>query len=68
MGDDWDSVTVIRKRAQNSSALKTEGALNAARRTGGAIDSQKKSSTNANAAGIDAGKAAKIDRETEASI
>ncbi|KAJ3048187.1 multiprotein-bridging factor 1 [Rhizophlyctis rosea] len=65
MSDEWDSQTVIRKRAQNSTAARSESALNAARRTGAGVTSEKKGTGNANVAGIDAGKAAKIDRETE---
>ncbi|KAJ3183322.1 multiprotein-bridging factor 1 [Gaertneriomyces sp. JEL0708] len=61
----WDDVTVVRKRPQTSSALRSESALNSARRAGGTIASEKKAAGNANKAGIDAGKAAKIDNETE---
>ncbi|TPX58565.1 hypothetical protein SpCBS45565_g07967 [Spizellomyces sp. 'palustris'] len=61
----WDDVTVIRKRPETSKALKSESAVNAARRAGGSVSSEKKSTTNAQRAGIDAGKAAKIDNETE---
>ena len=63
---DWDSVTVIRKRPEKATVLKSESAINAARRTGAAISTEKKAvHLNANVAGIDAGKAAKIDKETE---
>ncbi|RKO92763.1 multi protein bridging factor 1-domain-containing protein [Blyttiomyces helicus] len=62
----WDDVTVIRKRPANATSLKTESAVNAARRAGASISSEKKGShTNQNVIGVDAGKAAKIDRETE---
>lgn len=61
----WDDVTVIRKRPETSKVLKSESAVNAARRAGGAVSSEKKSLTNQQKAGLDAGKAAKIDNETE---
>ncbi|KAI9090081.1 multi protein bridging factor 1-domain-containing protein [Phlyctochytrium arcticum] len=65
MSTGWDDVTIIRKRPETMKAVRSESAVNAARRTGAAISSEKKSVTNANHAGIDAGKAAKIDNETE---
>jgi len=39
---DWDKVTVLRKKAPKASAMKTEGAINAARRQGMAVDTQQK--------------------------
>jgi len=39
---DWDSVTVLRKKAPKSSTLKTESAVNQARRQGVAVDTQQK--------------------------
>ncbi|KAJ3104362.1 Endothelial differentiation- factor 1 [Phlyctochytrium planicorne] len=64
MGD-WDDVTVIRKRAQNASDLKSTSAVNAARRAGGSVSTEKKTVANNNGPAYDAGKAAKLDRETE---
>ncbi|KAI8825305.1 uncharacterized protein EV422DRAFT_518330 [Fimicolochytrium jonesii] len=62
----WDDVTVIRKRPETSKALKSTSAVNSALRTGGTVTSEKKGTpVNLNKAGIDAGKAAKIDNETE---
>lgn len=62
----WDSVTVIRKRPANATAQRSEAALNAARRAGGAIETTKKfNGPNHRASGMDAGKAAKVDNETE---
>lgn len=39
---DWDTVTVLRKKAPKASAMKTESAINTARRQGAAIDTQQK--------------------------
>lgn len=39
---DWDSVTVLRKKAPKASTMKTESAINAARRQGAVIDTQQK--------------------------
>ncbi|TPX58691.1 hypothetical protein PhCBS80983_g02940 [Powellomyces hirtus] len=61
----WDDVTVIRKRPETSKAMKSTSAVNAAMRAGGSITSEKKAAINQNKIGIDAGKAAKIDNETE---
>ncbi|KAI8587832.1 Endothelial differentiation- factor 1 [Geranomyces variabilis] len=61
----WDDVTVIRKRPETSKAAKSSSAVNAALRSGVGVTSEKKAAVNANKIGIDAGKAAKIDNETE---
>lgn len=42
MADDWDTVTVLRKRAPNKATMKSESALNQARRAGTSIDTQQK--------------------------
>ena len=65
---DWDSVTVIKKRAATSAALKSGSAINSALRQGGTIASEKKTSININHKGIDGSKAAKIDRDTEEGV
>lgn len=39
---DWDTVTVLRKRAPKASAMKTETAVNQARRQGVAVDTSQK--------------------------
>lgn len=39
---DWDTVTVLRKKAPKASTMKTESAINAARRQGATIDTQQK--------------------------
>ncbi|KAJ3194589.1 multiprotein-bridging factor 1 [Irineochytrium annulatum] len=61
----WDDVTVIRKRPEKNTVLKSESQVNAARRTGSAIATEKKAVVNSNGPAYDAGKAAKLERETE---
>lgn len=61
----WDSVTVIRKRPQNAAATKSAAAVNAARRAGAPVTTTKKTTVNRNTAGLDAGRAARLDNETE---
>lgn len=39
---DWDKVTVLKKKAPKASAMKSEQAVNAARRQGVAVDTQLK--------------------------
>jgi hypothetical protein len=58
---DWDNVTVIRKRPERATVLKSESAVNAARRSGAAVTTEKKKA----AGSLDAGTAAKVDNETE---
>ncbi|KAJ1560672.1 Endothelial differentiation- factor 1, partial [Cladochytrium tenue] len=63
---DWDSVTVIRKRADKPAVLKSESAVNAAKRSGATVSTEKKTAAaNTKAPVIDSRKAAKIDNETE---
>ncbi|KAH6560495.1 hypothetical protein BASA61_010248 [Batrachochytrium salamandrivorans] len=61
----WDDVTVIRKRPETGKSLRTADALTSAQRSGGTISSEKKVGINQNHKGVEASKAAKIDRETE---
>lgn len=42
MSSDWDTVTVLRKRAPKASAMKSETAVNQARRQGIAVDTSQK--------------------------
>lgn len=42
MSDDWDTVTVLRKRAPNKATMKSEAAVNQARRQGGEIATETK--------------------------
>ncbi|KAI9357297.1 multi protein-bridging factor 1 [Zopfochytrium polystomum] len=63
---DWDTVTVIRKRPEKPTVLKSEAAINAAKRSGAAIATEKKAAPlNAKGPSIDSKKAAKVDGETE---
>lgn len=39
---DWDTVTVLKKRMPKASTMKTEKAVNAARRQGMPVDTQQK--------------------------
>ncbi|EGF76875.1 hypothetical protein BATDEDRAFT_14515 [Batrachochytrium dendrobatidis JAM81] len=61
----WDDVTIIRKRPETGKSLRSAESLTAAQRSGGAISSEKKTGINQNHKSVEAGKAAKIDRETE---
>jgi putative transcription factor len=62
---DWDSVTVIRKKPVSTSTLKSDAELNAARRAGMSLETEKKSSQLNAGKAVDGQKLAKIDRETE---
>ncbi|KAJ3213775.1 multiprotein-bridging factor 1, partial [Dinochytrium kinnereticum] len=61
----WDDVTVIRKRPERATTLKSESEINAARRSGANVSTEKKAVQNNNGPAYDAGKAAKLERETE---
>lgn len=43
---DWDTVTVLKKRAPKASTMKSEKAVNAARRQGAQVDTQQKCKPN----------------------
>ncbi|KAJ3231114.1 Endothelial differentiation- factor 1 [Chytriomyces hyalinus] len=60
MSDDWDSVTVIRKRAQNPTVVKSQSAINAALRSGAQIITEKKTGGT-----YDAAKMGKVENEGE---
>ncbi|XP_030385450.1 endothelial differentiation-related factor 1 homolog [Scaptodrosophila lebanonensis] len=62
---DWDAVTVLRKKAPKSSAMKTESAVNQARRQGVAVDTQQKYGAGTNKQHVTTKNTAKLDRETE---
>uniref|UniRef100_A0A6M2DH31 Putative transcription factor mbf1 n=1 Tax=Xenopsylla cheopis TaxID=163159 RepID=A0A6M2DH31_XENCH len=62
---DWDQVTVLRKKAPKASAMKTESAVNAARRQGVAIETQQKFGGGSNKQHVTTKNTAKLDRETE---
>jgi putative transcription factor len=66
---DWDTV-IIRKKAPSQAALKDEGAVNAARRTGAAVETVKKFTAGSNKVNLgtatSTGKSAvKLEAETE---
>ncbi|XP_022920291.1 endothelial differentiation-related factor 1 isoform X1 [Onthophagus taurus] len=66
---DWDTVTVLKKRAPKASAMKSEQAINAARRQGLAVETQQKSKflggAGSNKQHVATKNTAKLDRETE---
>jgi hypothetical protein len=62
MSDDWDQVTVLRKKVTGPRTVKTTAELNAAARAGASIATEKRGGFKGP---MDAGKAAKIDNETE---
>ncbi|XP_055323744.1 endothelial differentiation-related factor 1 homolog [Sitodiplosis mosellana] len=62
---DWDSVTVLRKRQPKASTMKTEGAINQARRQGLNIDTSQKYGAGTNKQHVVTKNTAKLDRETE---
>ncbi|CAG9764665.1 unnamed protein product [Ceutorhynchus assimilis] len=62
---DWDTVTVLKKRAPKASVMKTEQAVNAARRQGIAVDTQLKWGASSNKQHVTTKNTAKLDRETE---
>ncbi|XP_070136429.1 endothelial differentiation-related factor 1 homolog [Drosophila bipectinata] len=63
---DWDQAPlVLRKKAPKSSTLKTESAVNQARRQGVAVDTQQKYGAGTNKQHVTTKNTAKLDRETE---
>ncbi|XP_055387139.1 endothelial differentiation-related factor 1 homolog [Condylostylus longicornis] len=62
---DWDTVTVLRKRPPKASVMKSEAAINAARRQGVAIETQQKYGAATNKQHVTTKNTAKLDRETE---
>ncbi|XP_012261795.1 endothelial differentiation-related factor 1 homolog [Athalia rosae] len=63
---DWDTVPItLRKRAPKAAAMKSEQAVNAARRQGVAVDTQSKWGGGANKQHVTTKNTAKLDRETE---
>ncbi|GAA5903358.1 hypothetical protein JCM5296_005625 [Sporobolomyces johnsonii] len=62
---DWDSKTVIGHKARGPTVARSESAVNAARRAGGSIDTDRKSTGNKAVGGVDHAKIAKLDRENE---
>ncbi|GAV03116.1 hypothetical protein RvY_13593 [Ramazzottius varieornatus] len=62
---DWDSVTVLRKKAPKPSDLKDPKTINAALRAGGQIDTTKKFAAGTNRQHAGPQNAVKLDQETE---
>ncbi|XP_065161491.1 endothelial differentiation-related factor 1 homolog [Atheta coriaria] len=65
MSTSWDSVTVLKKRPVKGSSLKSEQAVNQARRTGAAVDTSQKWGAASNKQHVTTKNTAKLDRETE---
>lgn len=62
---DWETVTILRKKPPKASAMKTEQAVNAARRQGIAVETQAKWGAATNKQHVTTKNTAKLDRETE---
>ncbi|KAK7584194.1 hypothetical protein V9T40_005157 [Parthenolecanium corni] len=62
---DWETVTVLRKKPPKPSTMKTEKAINVARRQGIPIDTQQKWGAGSNKQHATTKNTAKLDRETE---
>ncbi|XP_037775213.1 endothelial differentiation-related factor 1-like [Penaeus monodon] len=62
---DWDTVTVLRKKPQKASQLKSEQAVNKARRIGAQVETSTKYGAASNKQHATTFNTAKLDRETE---
>ncbi|XP_064087042.1 endothelial differentiation-related factor 1-like isoform X1 [Macrobrachium nipponense] len=62
---DWDTVTVLRKKPQKASQLKSEQAVNQARRQGAVVETTTKYGAATNKQHGTSMNTAKLDRETE---
>eukprot|EP00042_Codosiga_hollandica_P012170 m.27332 g.27332 ORF g.27332 m.27332 type:complete len:142 (+) comp39699_c0_seq1:153-578(+) len=65
MSDDWDTVTVLRKKAPTGAAARSASAVNAAQRTGAEVEVTKKFSAATNSTHKPTASAVKVDAETE---
>lgn len=65
MSEDWDTVTVLRKKAPKASTLKTETAVNLARRQGIPVETSQKFNAGTNKQHAAPKNTAKLDRETD---
>ncbi|XP_065205194.1 endothelial differentiation-related factor 1 [Planococcus citri] len=65
MSNDWTTVTVLRKKPLKPSAMKTEKAINTARRQGVPVETQQKWGAGTNKQHVTTKNTAKLDRETE---
>ncbi|XKL59251.1 hypothetical protein PGB90_000267 [Kerria lacca] len=64
MGD-WETVTILKKRPPKPSTMKTEKAVNVARRQGVPVETQQKWGAGTNKQHATTKNTAKLDRETE---
>jgi len=62
---DWDSKLVVGKKAKAPKVTKNEADLNAARRAGAVVGTEKKTTSNKAHQGTDHQRIAKLDRENE---
>lgn len=62
---DWDTVTILRKKAPKAATLKTESAINKARRQGIPVETTQKFNAGTNKQHVAAKNTAKLDRETD---
>ncbi|XP_067943943.1 endothelial differentiation-related factor 1-like [Watersipora subatra] len=65
MADEWNSVTVLRKRGPTAAATKSSKAVNAAMRSGVEVETSKKYGAGGNAQHMTTKNTAALDRETE---
>lgn len=65
MSEDWDTVTVLRKRAPPASTTKSQAFVNAARQSGAQVVTEKKYASATNKHPVTDKDTAKLDRETE---
>jgi len=64
-GDDWNDVTYLRKKPASASALKSDKAVNQARRAGGEVETTKKYGAGGNKKSASSMNTATLDAETE---
>jgi len=62
---DWDTPTVLKKRAPKPSELRSQQAVNQAQRSGGQVDTSKKFNAATNKQHLMTKNASKLDQETE---
>lgn len=62
---DWDTVTVLRKKVPKASQMKTESAINQARRQGMSVETTQKFGAGTNKQHVATKNTAKLDRETD---
>ncbi|KAF2363461.1 Cro/C1-type helix-turn-helix domain [Trinorchestia longiramus] len=62
---DWDTVTILRKKPEKASQLKTEQAVNKARRSGAPVETSSKFGAASNRRNPTTLNTARLDRETE---